>query len=103
LISGSKVLEETSFSDHRNIKFESFFHHLQKATVYRKPRNTNWAKLKTIATEKIAEPGIIESATDIKESIKALSKHLTDAFHTTCSLIRTKGTTRLRWWSNDLI
>jgi len=37
--------------------------------AYRNPRNTSWKKFKAIATEKIAELGIIESATDIEDSL----------------------------------
>lgn len=103
LITGWKVLNEDSFSDHKKITMKIAAKEVEPMK-FRDKRSTNWNTVTALVRKKLENVDfLIENEHDLEDKSLQLNQVLLEAFHKGCKEKEKKFTKKLKWFNADLL
>lgn len=101
-ISGWKVAEEDTLSDHKYIEF-CIGADRTPAPMFRNPKRANWHEYREGLRRKLrASPCKLRSPAAIDAAVHGLVKAMNEAFEAACPISKPKNTNTVPWWNNEL-
>ena len=98
-----EVSKQTSFSDHKYIKFNITTSLGKVENTYRNPKRTDWDKFKTLVAEKMGKANLnFDNVNNIESSVYNIENTLISSFKKTCPIRKINKKKNQVWWNSNL-
>lgn len=98
-----EVSKQTSFSNHKYIRFNIRTSFGKVENTYRNPKRTDWVKFKTLVAEKMGKANLnFDNVSDIESSVYNIENILISSFKKTSPIRKINKKKNQVWWNSNL-